>query len=161
VINRSTHAITRWPLIKMDGNFPMALEELDHRLFLGIRTPPRLVVLDADSGRAVASIRAAADMDDLSYDALFKRVYVPGGQGFISVFEQGDADHYRLLADVPSALGARTAGYAAKIGKKGRDRFYLGVPAQPGHNGAEQEERKNEERAGVDALDLQQPQRTP
>lgn len=137
VINRATHAITRWPLAKMDGNFPMALDEADHRLFIGIRTPPRLVVLDADSGRVVAAIRAAADMDDLYYDAVFKRVYVPGGQGFISVFEQSDADHYRLLADIPSSVGARTAGYAANIGKKGRDRFYLGVPARPGHNSAE------------------------
>ena len=137
VINRATHAITRWPFIKMDGNFPMALDEADHRLFIGTRTPPRLVVLDTDSGHVVTTIRTAADMDDLYYDSVFKRVYVPGGQGFISVFEQSDADHYHLLADIPSALGARTAGYAAKIGKKGRDRFYLGVPARSGQSSAE------------------------
>src|ERR1700676_1086483 len=137
VLNRSTHTIARWPLVKMDGNFPMALDEARHRLFVAIRTPPRLVVLDTDTGRVVAVMRAAADMDDLYYDSVFKRVYVPGGQGFISVFQQSDADHYQLLAEIPSALGARTAGYAAKIGKKGRDRFYLGVPARSGNNSAE------------------------
>jgi hypothetical protein len=137
VLNRATHTITRWPLVKMDGNFPMALDEADHRLFIATRTPPRLVVLDTDSGRVVAALRTAADMDDLYYDAVFKRVYVPGGQGFISVFQQSDVDHYQLLAEIPSALGARTAGYAARIGKKGRDRFYLGVPARSGHSSAE------------------------
>jgi DNA-binding beta-propeller fold protein YncE len=137
VINRATRTITRWPLVKLEGNFPMALDEANHRLFVGTRTPPRLVVLDTASGRVVAAIRSAADMDDLYYDSVFKRVYVPGGQGFISVFEQSDADHYPLLAEIPSAVGARTAGYAAKIGKKGRDRFYLAVPARPGHNSAE------------------------
>jgi DNA-binding beta-propeller fold protein YncE len=137
VINRATHAITRWPLARMEGNFPMALDEANHRLFVGTRTPPRLVVLDTVSGHVVAAIRSSADMDDLYYDSVFKRVYVPGGQGLISVFEQSDPDHYPLLAEIPSAVGARTAGYAAKIRKKGRDRFYLAVPARPGHNAAE------------------------
>lgn len=137
VINRVTHAITKWPFPQLQGNFPMTLDEANHRLFVASRTPPRLIVLDAASGHLIAAIRCAADADDLYYDASFRRVYIPGGQGFISVFEQSDADHYRLLAEIPSALGARTAGYASRIGKKGRDRFYLAVPARPGHNGAE------------------------
>lgn len=137
VINRFTHAITKWPLPQLEGNFPMALDEANHRLFVASRTPPRLIVLDTASGHLIAAIRSVADADDLYYDASFRRVYIPGGQGFISVFEQSDADHYRLLAEIPSALGARTAGYASRIGKKGRGRFYLAVPARSGHNGAE------------------------
>lgn len=42
---------------------------------------------------------------------------------------QGLFDHYQLLAEVPSALGARTSGYWGKTGK-GFDRFYVGVPAR-------------------------------
>jgi len=137
VIDRATHTIKHWPLTHLQGNFPMALDEAGHRLFVSTRTPPRLLVLDTESGRLIATIRTAADADDLYYDAVFKRVYIPGGQGFISVFEQSDADHYQLLAEIPSALGARTAGYAARIGSKGRDRFYLAVPARSGHNSAE------------------------
>jgi hypothetical protein len=56
-------------------------------------------------------------------------------KGYISVFEQIDSDHYRLLAKVPSTLGARTAGYFGK-GRKGFDRFFLGVPTRADH-GAE------------------------
>jgi len=40
-----------------------------------------------------------------------------------------DPDHYRLLAKIPTALGAKTAGYYGKQGK-GFDRFYLAVPAR-------------------------------
>ena len=69
------------------------------------------------------------------YDAGRKRIYVPGGEGLTSVFEQTDADHYRLLAKAPSAIGARTAGYFGK-GRKGFDRFFLAVPARAEH-GAE------------------------
>jgi hypothetical protein len=51
-------------------------------------------------------------------------------KGYISVFEQKDADHYAPIAKIPTALGARTAGYAGRIGKKGFDRLYLAVPAR-------------------------------
>lgn len=134
VINRNTHVITKWPLIHIEGNFPMALDEVNHRLFVGSRTPPRLLVFDTAARRMIATMRTAADSDDVYYDATYKRVYVPGGQGFVSVFQQNDADHYELLTEIPSSLGARTAGYAAKIGQKGRDRFYLAVPGRQGHS---------------------------
>jgi hypothetical protein len=55
-----------------------------------------------------------------------------GGEGYISVFQQTDPNHYRLLANVPSAVGARTAGYFGKL-VKGFDRFYLGVPEGKDH----------------------------
>ena len=42
VINRSTKEIKRWPLTGLRLNFPMALDEADHRLFVGIREPARL-----------------------------------------------------------------------------------------------------------------------
>jgi hypothetical protein len=69
------------------------------------------------------------DADDLYYDASRKRIYMPGGEGFIYVFQQKDSDHYDLLAKVPTALGARTAGYFGK-GTKNFDRFFLAVPAR-------------------------------
>jgi hypothetical protein len=134
VVNRSTHAITHWP-VRFESNFPMALDEPDHRLFVTTRTPPQLAVFDTDSGRLVAALPTVQDADDLYYDSARKRVYIPGGEGYISVFQQDAADHYKLLAKVHSALGARTAGYFGK-GRKGFDRFYLAVPARADH-GAE------------------------
>jgi DNA-binding beta-propeller fold protein YncE len=134
VIDRSTRSITRWPLT-FESNFPMALDEPDHRLFVATRTPPQLAVFDTNSGRLVATLAAVQDSDDLYYDSARKRVYVPGGEGYISVFQQEDTDHYKLLAKVQTAIGARTAGYFGK-GRKGFDRFYLAVPARADH-GAE------------------------
>jgi hypothetical protein len=134
VVNRGTHSITRWPL-SFESNFPMALDELDHRLFVATRTPPQLAVFDTDSGRLIAAVPTVQDADDLYYDSARKRVYIPGGEGYINVFQQDDADHYKPLAKVHSALGARTAGYFGK-GRKGFDRFYLAVPARADH-GAE------------------------
>jgi hypothetical protein len=39
VINRATKAISRWTLKGLESNFPMALDEADHRLFVGTRLP--------------------------------------------------------------------------------------------------------------------------
>jgi DNA-binding beta-propeller fold protein YncE len=126
-INRATGVISRWT-ISEESNFPMALDESDHRIFVVTRAPARLVVLDANSGREVAALACVQNSDDIFFDAARKRIYIPGGEGYISVFQQKDADHYESLPRVPSAIGGRTAAYSGK-GRKGLDYFYLAVPA--------------------------------
>src|SRR5436853_1303599 len=124
LIDRTTHKVTDWPLKTGKSNYPMALDEADHRLFVVTRKPAQLVVLDTDSGVMVASVPCVSDSDDVYYDAARKRIYVPGGEGFISVVQQIDADHYQSLARIPTTIGARTGLWYEK-----RDRFYLAVPA--------------------------------
>lgn len=137
VIDRTTKKMSIWPLPdQFEDNFPMALDEPNHRLFIVTRTPPRLVVYDTNSGQVVTTLPCVADVDDLYYDSNHKRVYIPGGQGFIDVFQQKDPDHYEHLAKVPSVIGARTAGYTPRVGKKGQNRFYLAVPNTPGKDAA-------------------------
>ena len=129
VVDRATRQVTHLPLKSVESNFPMALDEEDHRLFIGAHVPPRLAVIDTKTGQLVASLPAVQDTDDLYFDAARKRIYMPGGQGFIDVFQMKDPDHYERIARVPTAIGARTAGYFGKQGK-GFDRFYLAVPAR-------------------------------
>jgi DNA-binding beta-propeller fold protein YncE len=133
VVNRTTKAVTHWSLNGIESNFPMALDEADHRLFVGVHVPARLAVFDTNSGRMVAALPSVQDGDDLYFDADRKRVYMPGGEGLISVFQMTDPDHYKLLAKIPTAIGAKTAGYYGKQGK-GFDRFYLAVPARGGQS---------------------------
>jgi DNA-binding beta-propeller fold protein YncE len=131
VINRSSRAVSRWPLTQK-SNFPMALDEADRRLFVVTRAPASMVVLDTSSGRVVTALPCVQDSDDAYFDASRKRIYVSGGEGYVSVFQQKDPDHYEPLAKVPSAVGARTAGYFGK-GTKGLERFFVAVPARADH----------------------------
>jgi len=124
VIDRKTHKVIDWPLKTGRSNYPMALDEADRRIFVVTRRPAQLVAIDADSGAMVASVPCVNDADDLYYDVGRKRIYVPGGEGFISVIQQTDADHYQSLAKVATTVGARTGLWYEK-----RDRFYLAVPA--------------------------------
>jgi DNA-binding beta-propeller fold protein YncE len=134
VIDRTNGAIVRWPLT-IEHNFPMALDEADHRLFIATHEPARLAVMDTNTGRMITALPSEQDADDLYFDAGRKRIYMAGGEGFIYVFQQNNPDQYRLLTKIPTALGARTAGYFGK-GKKNFDRFFLAVPARADH-GAE------------------------
>lgn len=124
VIDRMKRAIVaRWPVTQAAANYPMALDESHHRLFIGCRQPARILVLDTGSGKAIKEMECAGDTDDVFYDAKNKRVYVSGGEGFISAFAQLDADKYQPIAKIPTAPGARTSLFVPALG-----RLYLAVP---------------------------------
>jgi len=107
VVDREKRAVTaRWPVTGAQANFPMALDEADHRLFVGCRNPARVLVYNTNSGKPVTSVEIAGDTDDLFYDAARKRLYASCGAGFISVLQQHDADHYSALTRIPTAAGA-------------------------------------------------------
>lgn len=115
----------------LKANYPMALDEEQHRLFVGYRAPTRLVVFDTDTGRVVAKLESAGDADDIFYDSARRRVYISGGEGVIVVVAQQNADQYHVIAKIPTARGARTSFFVPET-----HRFYLAVP----HRGEQQAE---------------------
>jgi hypothetical protein len=112
-----------WPVTEAAANYPMALDEANHRLFIGCRNPAMVLIYDTTSGKRVGSSPIVGDTDDLFYDVTRKRLYVTGGEGFIDVFQHNDADHLTRIARVTSAGGARTSLYVPDAG-----RLYVAVP---------------------------------
>ena len=93
--------------------------------------PPRLRVFDMESGKTVASPEIVADTDDLFYDPGRSRIYIIGGQGFIDVLQQKDADHYDRLGRYPVPGGTRTGLFVPDWGK-----LFAAVPHR-GQQGSE------------------------
>ena len=122
VIDRRTGALAKWVLNGAKANFPMILDESTHRLFVITRTPPLVVVLNTDTGKEVARVRVKAASDDAYFDAARKRIYVICGEGYISVIQQNDQDHYALVENIPTIAGARTGGLLGA-------NLYVGVPS--------------------------------
>jgi hypothetical protein len=110
VIDRKTGALSKWDLNGARANFPLILDENNHRLFVITRAPPLVVVLNTDTGKEVARVRVKAASDDAYFDAARKRIYVICGEGYISVIQQNDPDHYTLIENIPTITGARTGG---------------------------------------------------
>jgi YVTN family beta-propeller protein len=132
VAERGKDAVAEtWPLSEAAENFPMALDEAHHRLIVGTRTPAKLLVLNTDTGETVASLDSSGDADDIFYDGKTKHIYVSGGEGSISIFEQVDPDNYKLEGKTDTAKGARTSLFADESGM-----LYVAVP----QNGSQQAE---------------------
>jgi DNA-binding beta-propeller fold protein YncE len=117
--------LTKWPVTSALKNYPMTLDEGHHRLLIGCRAPARMLAIDAEHGKQTASVEIVGDTDDLFYDAAQSRVYVIGGQGFVDVFEQKDADRYNRIARYATAAGARTGLFVPEWSK-----LFVAVPAR-------------------------------
>jgi len=123
VIDRSTgQLVTKWGLNGVKANYPMALDEDNHRLFVVTRRPPYVMVLDTETGKEIARVRVSGSCDDVYFDTERKRIYALGGEGSISVVQQNDADHYALAANIPTTVGVRTGVFFGTS-------LYVGVPA--------------------------------
>lgn len=126
VVDRVAHSVvTSWGMGLTLGNYAMALDEADHRLFVVSRVPARLVVMDTATGKVVQKLAAVGDCDDIFWDASRKRIYATGGDGAISIFEQQDPDHYNEIGRIPTVKGARTSFFSPDLG-----RLYVAVRRQ-------------------------------
>jgi len=125
-VNRTTGAVAKWPIHGAKGNFAMALNEADHRIYTVTRKPPYLIVFNTDTGKEVARVPGVAgECDDVYFDAARKRVYIIGGVGYITVVQEINPDQYAVIQNVPSTVGARTGYWYPQ-----HDRLYVGVQAE-------------------------------
>ncbi len=132
VIDKKKREVTAsWPLQDAMDNFPMAMDETNHRLFIGCRNPAQIIIYDTQSGKTVGRLDIAGDIDDIFYDIKAKRLYASCGEGWLYVFQQVDPDHYAVKGRISTTKGARTSLYVPEQG-----RLYLAVP----HRGEQQAE---------------------
>jgi DNA-binding beta-propeller fold protein YncE len=125
VVDASKRSIVaRWP-ISAEDNFPMALDEVHHRLLIGVWKPPQLWVLDTNTGKQVAAGEIAGKTDDLFYDSARSRVYVLTSAGYLDVFAQRDGDRFDRIARYPTPPGAQTGLFVPEWGK-----LFVAIPAQ-------------------------------
>jgi hypothetical protein len=110
-------------MTKFKSNFPMAVDEANNRLFVGCRTPPRLLVLEKENGRELANLEISSDTDDLFYDAKRQWLYISCGEGFIDVVGASPDRPLKRIQKIPTRSGARTSFFSREL-----DRFFLAVP---------------------------------
>ncbi len=110
VIDRAKRTMLKsWATQGAEENFPMALDETDHLLFVGFRSPPSLQVLDTRSGNVVESVPIGTDVDDLFFDVRSRRIFASCGGGRIDIISVGEPTALKLVGTVPTRQGARTS----------------------------------------------------
>ncbi|HMF96749.1 MAG TPA: hypothetical protein VKE96_20760, partial [Vicinamibacterales bacterium] len=100
-------ATASWPLAPCEGPTGIAYDKTTDRIFSGCSKTS--VVLDASSGKVVATIPNGTRVDALGWDPSTKLIYIPnGGQGNVTVVHQDSADGYSVVATVTTVPGAKT-----------------------------------------------------
>jgi DNA-binding beta-propeller fold protein YncE len=100
-------ATASWPLAPCEGPTGIAYDKATNRIFSGCSGTS--VVLDAGTGKVVASIKNGTRVDALGWDAARKLIFIPnGGEGNVTVVHQDAADKYSVLTTVDTFRGAKT-----------------------------------------------------
>ena len=112
-----------WQTPDLRANFPMALDPARGTAAVVFRNPARLVIFDVDTGKAVNTLAACGDADDVFFDARRRRIYVSCGAGSVDAWQQ-DGAGYRRLEPLKTASGARTSLFVPDL-----DRLFVAARA--------------------------------
>lgn len=125
---RSMKIVHEWPVPPAKMNAMVALDEAQHRLYVVCRDPGMVVALNSDTGAVISTQPAPLRADDVLYDQAAHRLYVPGGEGYLGIYDTSDPDYVRMIAKVPTSPGAKT-------GLLLLDQHELVLAASPGDTG--------------------------
>jgi DNA-binding beta-propeller fold protein YncE len=100
-------ATASWPLDPCKGPTGIAYDKATNRIFSGCNNTS--VVLDASTGKVVATIKNGTRVDALGWDPSKKLIYIPnGGEGNVTVVHQDSPDKYTVVDTVATFAGAKT-----------------------------------------------------
>ena len=106
-------ATASWPLAPCEAPTGIAYDQATNRIFSGCNKTS--VVVDATSGKVVASVPNGTRVDALGWDPSKKLIFIPNGaEGNVTVVHQDSADKYTVVATVPTFVGAKTIAVDAK-----------------------------------------------
>lgn len=129
VDRRSMTALATWPVPPAKQNAMVVLDEPQHRLYVVCRDPGMLVVMNSDTGAVVSTAPAPLRADDVLYDNAAHLLYVPGGEGYLGIYNTSNADRVEMIGKLATLPGAKT-------GLLLTDRHELVLAASPGETKA-------------------------
>ncbi len=105
---QAAKVVATWSLGDCEEPSGLALDNAHRRLF-SVCQNGKMMVTDADSGKHVADVPIGAGPDGAAYDAARGLVFSPNGEdGTLTIVHEDDANHYRVIATVPTQKSART-----------------------------------------------------
>jgi DNA-binding beta-propeller fold protein YncE len=105
---QSNRVVAHWPTTTCASPHGLALDKTGRRLFMGCSNAV-MVVMDADTGRVVATLPIGHGNDAVAYDPERKRVFSANGvDGTISVYQQRSPDRYTALTTIVTKVSGRT-----------------------------------------------------
>jgi YVTN family beta-propeller protein len=97
----------RWKLAPCESPSGIAYDKAHARLFLACENE-MMAVVDAKTGKVVATVPTGKGADGAAYDPALRLVFIPNGEGKLTVIHQDTPDKYTLVENAPTQFGART-----------------------------------------------------
>ncbi|MEP7362316.1 MAG: YncE family protein [Acidobacteriota bacterium] len=95
----------------------LAYDPAKKRLFIATRNPPKMVVMDAVSGKVITSFPIASGADWAHFDPDAKLIFVSTSAGTLNIFHQKSADEYEDAGAVKTQPSAKTMAFDPKSKK--------------------------------------------
>ena len=108
--------LDRWRIAPATAPCSMAIDSANHRLFVGCRSKS-LVVLDAGTGKMVATLPIGDRVDAGAFDLKTKLVYCSCGDGTVTVIRQEAPDQYGVVETIKTRPQSRTMALDPKTHK--------------------------------------------
>jgi DNA-binding beta-propeller fold protein YncE len=112
----------------------LAYDAKTNRLFIGCRSEPKMVVMDAGTGKVINSFPIGAAVDYAGFDPGAHLIFFSCGDGTLSIYREKSADAYEDAGAVKTQPSAKTMAFDPKT-----KNIFLpaaeileGPPAQPG-----------------------------
>jgi len=112
----SLKALAKWPLAPCEEPTGMAVDRPHHRVFAACGNQ-KLAVVDADSGRVVATPAIGKDPDGAVFDPKTERIFTSNKEGTLSVLKEVSPDRYETLQTLTTRPGARTLAMDENTGR--------------------------------------------
>ena len=104
---KAMKAISLWPLDSCDGPTGIAYDRTTDRIFTGCGKMS--AVVNATTGKIVATIPNGEGVDALGWDPSEKLIYIPAGRdSSVTIVHEDSPDRYSVVATVTTMTGAKT-----------------------------------------------------
>jgi hypothetical protein len=105
--------LSTWSLAPGEEPTGLAIDSKHRRLFSGCHNK-LMVILDADTGKVVASLPIGKGVDAAGFDPQSQNAFSSNGDGTLTVIHEKDKDAFAVLQNVETQAGARTMALDAK-----------------------------------------------
>ena len=95
----------------------LAYDAKTNRLFIGCRNEPKMVVMDAATGKVIDSFPIGAGVDFAGFDPSAKLIFFSNADGTLSIYHEKSADAYEDAGAVQTQPSAKTMAFDPKTKK--------------------------------------------
>jgi DNA-binding beta-propeller fold protein YncE len=104
---------SKWPLAPCESPTGLSMDRRNRRLFVGCDNK-MMAVVDADSGKVLATPAIAEGVDATAFDEETGLAFASCGEGVLSVVREDSPDKFSVAENVPTQAGARTMALDSK-----------------------------------------------